>query len=424
LDKGKKNTKVFHLRWCPGDLLDDKILKQTPIFWYMRFGWGRLDIETLFYEARIYIDSVFENSLDAVFGKGNPGPRWLPPEVQDAKREKWNRRAYYKTQPWWQVKQLNDVHQSQRPMKDYKDQNWDVSKWNEQQPNKSPNNKNANSNNKNQWSKQNNKNDQDSKANSQDLLRRRSLLNKKLSDYAETIWQIISDYGTKDKPIDAKKFAEHLQQHGINVSPEVAQKLYDQLVEGGKMDYQQFLKVLKALDETKLEIGMDVPPVTLDDLDTKFNSIMLMKRILLAAANDIPFEVNEFAINTNWKVNVDNAYLLLQKLITRSDDFNTRLKIMEDVANKLGSEPTYNTFFEPENASQLLMGWMVQCLDERAPVQKTALDSLPTVFHEINENSHPDVAMGHLDDIVDGLFNVMDNPRFEKNHEDAQKNFE
>ena len=60
-------------------------------------------------------------------------------------------------------------------------------------------------------------------------------------------------------------------------------------------------------------------------------------------------------------------------------------------------------------------------LDTKAPVAKTAVDQMPTVFHEIAEKSHPDVAMSHLDDVVDGLFNVLDNKKHEANHENAKK---
>ena len=70
-----KPTKVFHLRWRPGDLLNGKILRSTPMFWYMKYQWSREQIEGMFFRARIEIDSQFDASLRQVFG-GSPGPRW------------------------------------------------------------------------------------------------------------------------------------------------------------------------------------------------------------------------------------------------------------------------------------------------------------------------------------------------------------
>lgn len=125
-----KDTKVFHLRWCPGDNLNEKILKSTPMFWYMKFGWSREDVETVFYKGRIYIDRVFEMSMDRVFGTTYKGARWLPPELQEEKKEKWKRRGYKRTEPWWKVPQGSALHPSQMGTNDYKNAKWEQNKWN------------------------------------------------------------------------------------------------------------------------------------------------------------------------------------------------------------------------------------------------------------------------------------------------------
>ena len=70
-----KPTKVFHLRWRPGDLLNAKILRSTPMFWFMKYQWSRQQIEEMFYRARIEIDPLFDSALQQTFG-GQPGPRW------------------------------------------------------------------------------------------------------------------------------------------------------------------------------------------------------------------------------------------------------------------------------------------------------------------------------------------------------------
>ena len=70
-----KPTKVFHLRWRPGDLIDAKTLRSTPMFWYMKYQWNRPQIEGIFFKARIEIDPKFDSALREVFG-GSPGVRW------------------------------------------------------------------------------------------------------------------------------------------------------------------------------------------------------------------------------------------------------------------------------------------------------------------------------------------------------------
>ena len=97
LKEVKKKTNVFHLRWAPGDLLDVKILKSTPIFWYIRFGWTRKDIVHLLFKARIYVDPVMMESLNKVFGADYRGPRWTPPDLQKRREAEWRKRRYKKS---------------------------------------------------------------------------------------------------------------------------------------------------------------------------------------------------------------------------------------------------------------------------------------------------------------------------------------
>ena len=135
---------------------------------------------------------------------------------------------------------------------------------------------------------------------------------------------------------------------------------------------------------------------------------------------DVPFNVTDF-LSGNITGNIGSPGLLLGKLATRDADWNERLKIMDNIANNLGTNPEYDSFLEPAHASDLLMGWTAQMLDTKPAVSKTAVDQLPTVFHEIADKSHPDVAMSHLDDVVDGLFNVIDNKKHEANHDAAKQ---
>ena len=283
----KKKLKVFHMRWTPGDLLDDKVLKSTPAFWYMRFGWSRQEIEGLFYAAEIYIDRVFESALDAVFGPDGKGPRWRPPEMQEEVRGKWNRRGYYKTKPWWKVKQLGDINQRQQGSKNYKDEPYAYDKeWrlknkdyeaNDEtygsQGGKGKNGKGGN------WS-----NSKDAQSMNRQG-RRRSILNQKLHPNAEKIWQKASNYGGKNEKINWKQFKDGLNAHNIEIDEDTAKKLFDVYADkDGLMNYSQFEELLKKLDNTQVKPGVDIGDITMKDLGDNFQTILLMKRVLLAAS--------------------------------------------------------------------------------------------------------------------------------------------
>ncbi|ETO20907.1 hypothetical protein RFI_16304 [Reticulomyxa filosa] len=59
-------------------------------------------------------------------------------------------------------------------------------------------------------------------------------------------------------------------------------------------------------------------------------------------------------------------------------------------------------------------------LDERENVSKTALETLPNVFNELLDKGNKDQVLSHLDDVIDGLFRVLDNPKYRNNKQEAQ----
>merc|ERR1712154_138263 len=105
-----KPTKVFHLRWKPGDLLDGKVLETTPMFWYMKYRWGRQEIEAMFYKARCVIGPTFDQALQQTFG-GDPGPRWRG-AIPEKKKSKWRQRQQEKTEGW-QAEQAEKIKQKE-----------------------------------------------------------------------------------------------------------------------------------------------------------------------------------------------------------------------------------------------------------------------------------------------------------------------
>ena len=105
-----KPTKVFHLRWKPGDLLNGKVLESTPMFWYMKYGWTRMEIETMFFKARCVIGPLFDMALQQTFG-GDPGPRWRG-AVPEKPKQKWRTMQQEKT-TGWQAEQATKLKQKE-----------------------------------------------------------------------------------------------------------------------------------------------------------------------------------------------------------------------------------------------------------------------------------------------------------------------
>jgi len=201
----------------------------------MKFGWSREDVETLFYKGRIYVDKVFEMSMDRVFGTSYKGARWLPPELQEEKKEKWKRRGYQRTTPWWKVPESSSLHPSQMPNKDHNNAKWENSKWNYDQSNQSNNNNNNKMNNANNINKNNKNNNKDNKDNNFESEKgnihlqdnnRRSLLNKQLAPNKKEIWDVISGHGD-NKNVSAEQFVNNLAENGITMNPEIGAKLFN-----------------------------------------------------------------------------------------------------------------------------------------------------------------------------------------------------
>eukprot|EP01084_Bolivina_argentea_P158605 276253_1 len=59
---------VFHLRWMPGEYLDEPTLQSVPMFWFKKFNWTKQEIEKLYKSGRIEITSKNKREMDFVFG--------------------------------------------------------------------------------------------------------------------------------------------------------------------------------------------------------------------------------------------------------------------------------------------------------------------------------------------------------------------
>eukprot|EP01084_Bolivina_argentea_P315398 546417_1 len=370
-----KPTKVFHLRWRPGDLLNGKILRSTPMFWYMKYKWSRQQIEEMFFKARIEIDNAFDMSLQQVFG-GEPGPRWRG-GVVIPKQKKWKMKAEENARKW-HGQQADRVVTRDNVGKA-------VGDYNQNTP--------------------------------QQTSHMRNKMAQNIGTKNKEIWNAVSDFGA-DKTIDYKTFSDNLKDRGINVSPMLAKQLFDQLAgPKGKINQQDMNAIVKQLDKVKLPT--DFATISWDDMSGKLGSQLVMKRILLAASSGEPFNVDDFVFASKFGVNISPVQFM-NKLTDRDVEWDDRVRSMEAVSANIGSNPLFNNLLADANIPELLCGWSTQMLDNKPEVQKTAIELMPNVFHECIEKGDPQITVGHLEEILDNLFKVLDDPKCSRNHPAAK----
>eukprot|EP01084_Bolivina_argentea_P249205 417073_1 len=373
-----KPTKVFHLRWKPGELLTGKVLETTPMFWYMKYQWSREQIEAMFFKARIEIDNQFDASLQQVFG-GSAGPRWRG-GVEIPKQKKWKMRAEENARQW-QGQQATDITKDNvtKAVDDY-----------------------------------DSKNQSQQQQQSQNDNRMKNKLAQNIGTKNKEIWNAVSDFGA-DKSIDYKTFSDNLKDRGINVSPLLAKQLFDQLAgPSGKINRQEMDAIVRQLDRVKLP--SDFASVTWDDMNGRLGAQLVMKRVLLAAGSGEPFNVDDFIFTSKLNVNI-SPIQYMNKLTNRDVNWNDRLRAMEELSANIGTNPLFNDVLCSTNIPELLCGWSTQILDNKPEVQKIAIQLLPNIFHTtlyLSQGS-PQSTINHLEEILSNLFKVLNDPNA-RNH--------
>merc|ERR1712048_141337 len=111
----------------------------------------------------------------------------------------------------------------------------------------------------------------------------------------------------------------------------------------------------------------------------------------------------------------------MNKLSDRDVSWDDRVRAMEQLGANLGNNPLFNNVLARGNIPELLCGWATQVLDNKPEVQKTAIETLPDIFHKAMEFGDKDIAVGYLEEVLDNLFKVLDDPNSRKNHEPAKK---
>eukprot|EP01084_Bolivina_argentea_P101889 182612_1 len=163
----------------------------------------------------------------------------------------------------------------------------------------------------------------------------------------------------------------------------------------------------------------DASTITWDMLGDKLGCMTIMKRVLLAASAGEPFNVDDFVFAQKFSMNISTIQFM-NKLTDRDVPWDDRVRAMEQLGANLGTNPMFNNVLAKNNIPELLCGWATQVLDTKPEVQKTAIDTLPAIFHNAMEFGDKDIAVGHLEEILDNLFKVLDDPNVSRNHPAAK----
>ena len=173
-------------------------------------------------------------------------------------------------------------------------------------------------------------------------------------------------------------------------------------------------ELIKQLDNIQLD-----SLISWDNLSSKLGAQLIMKRVLLAAGSGEPLNVDDFVFASRFIADI-SPIQYLGKLTDRDVPWDDRLTSMENIGGgNLGNNPLCNNLLAPVNIPDLLWGWATQLLDNKPEVQKTAINYLPNIFNKCLENG-PEITIGHLEEILDNLFKILDDPKCFKNHPAAK----
>lgn len=186
----------------------------------------------------------------------------------------------------------------------------------------------------------------------------------------------------------------------------------------GKMNQMQMNNIIAQLDQTQLP--PDFAQISWEDMNGKLGAQMVMKRVLLAASNGEPFNVDDFVFASKFGVSI-SPIQFMNKLTDRDVPWDDRVRSMEQIAANLGDNMLFNPLLNEANVPELLLGWSTQILDTKPEVQKTAVDLMPSVFHSALEKGDGNQAVAHLQEILDNLFKVLDDPKCARNHPAAKE---
>jgi len=444
LQKLNKTTKIFHLRWIPGEHIDGDILISTPIFWFAKFEWSVNEIETLFNAAEVNISMDMKKEMKYVYGRQRKSMKFRKSSNNlfnnsDEKESKNEQKTdnvgmtYLRTKRL--LKRVNKVQSNKtlvvnpqlkkRLTMQASKHNFINGKTKLLQNNELPSN-NAQlmsplSENKLIELDYDSENDiiDDEKVVERESMKIRdkhrrtsSISIRKNANYeaiAEIVWEKLTK--TRGDELNLAQFTIEIYNCNILADPDVTHDIFglikvDPSKKVKKINKNLFIQAAKKTDEISLET--EIADITPDN-----KTLVIFKQILYHIKNNKPFNISDFLTPKLKIKDLNDVNGVLTKLTSRDADWRIRLQILEWVSDKLEQENhALQDLALDKNLGNFLLGYMTQCLDERSGLSIPALEMFPNVF-SITMTLNGD-AFQYLNDILTSLFLVLRNQRSKK----------
>jgi len=326
----------------------------------------------MLYKARVVIDDVLDSGLQQVFG-GDAGPRFKNSNNDIPKRKVWKNRAIAAQTEWTGLDSNDDLKGKS-------------------------------------GGDGNDGNDDDGKETSGV-----DVGNVDGND----AWDAWSKYA-KNGYIDYDGFRNVLKDKNIKVNDELAKSLFDQIKDPNtnKITKQQMNKIINDINNMNLDNVFN--GFSINDLNNPNILNAIIGKVLYAASAGEPMDVDGFILNTSLSVNFGGPGILLGKLADRDGDFNARIEAMNLISNAVKNDnPMFDNLFKPDTAPVLLYGWAGQLLDGNATVQRQAIDDIPLIFNNVLTKGGAGLAIPTLEEILNNLFKVIDDPHAPKQNKVA-----
>ena len=118
----------------------------------------------------------------------------------------------------------------------------------------------------------------------------------------------------------------------------------------------------------------------------------------------------------------DDPLALLEKISSRDAPQIERINAINKINDNVGKNKKYDVLLDKDKIQLLNAAYAVQILDDdyRQPVAQNAIQTAPNVF-KTSLDKEPDLTMGVLDETLDSLFKIYDDPKCRKLHNYAKK---
>eukprot|EP01083_Nonionella_stella_P089666 250260_1 len=451
--KKRLNVKVFHLRWSEPALLTEKVLLQTPPFWYKKYGWRRRHVETMFFEAEIELSYLLISAFDEVYGGGYKGKRWRNGALRGKLDDIWERLYGKKPQTRHDKKSKKKKQGDEQIsfddfMKALKAHNVTIS---DQLARYIFDQMDANKNGfitKQEMDQYLEKLDGMDLDNVPNLLDDPEMLNLVM---AKNVLQcVLSEEGLKfvetefianlkanqqldidpqtvafDNKLTFEQFLQTLDEKNVVISKELARNLFDQMDinKEGYITKESMEEYLAKINN--MNLSMDDAAQLAND--PELLNFVMSKHILECVLSEegLEFVETEFIADLTAVQDFSDidpeCIAYLNKLGDRDIDWEERVIAMNTVNAGIVSGKYDKILMDDDQLRQLLFGLAAQILDENAKVQSTAIEVVPNVLDEcFNKAANINVVYEHLPEIIDNLFKVLDNPKCKANHQSVK----